>query len=269
MQKWTDILEAWRTLPTTPIKRSTIKTDPALQPRSLQAVAFKQRDKARNESEAHIAALADRLRACQDLDPILVAEIDGRLYVVDGHHRTAAYKDARKGVIPARILKTDWPAAVAISKIVNLDHRALRMHRDQAREACWQYLAIVTRRGRIPHGDTTSCRKAAAMFNVSPDTAHRMIRALPGVNLRGYRREALDPGTEWPLWRYCKGNADPFDMAPDHARAEKQAEKIAALLGKADADINTAALLRLLRQCPTEPGDLPPPLPELVAHYSR
>lgn len=269
MQNLTETLEAWRVLPVILTKRSMIQTDPALQSRNPQAVAFRHRDAVEATSRNHAEMLKDRLQIIKDLDPILVADIDGRLYVVDGHHRIKAYKTTKKGVIPARILQTNWETAVAVSKLVNLDFRALRMHREQSREACWQYLALITRRGKDSHSPTTSCAKAAALFGCSSDTVHRMIKALPGIDLRDFSQAALDSGTGWPLWKYCKAHAEPFADVSEQLRAERQAGRIAKQLGKVDSEINTLALSFLIREFSTVSGELPPPLPQLLAHYSR
>lgn len=269
MQNWTEILEAWRAQPANPIKRSQIKIDPAFQPRNQQAVRFKHRERARRESEDHASALADRLCICPDLDPILVADIEGTLFVIDGHHRLKAYKSKDRRVIPAKVYEADWDTAVVVSKLVNLDHRALRMHKDQAREACWQYLAALTQGGSIHHGDSTSCRKAGQLFGIGHDTVHRMLKALPNIKLDDFSKESLDPGTGWPLWRYAKGIYEPFGDASDELKAEHQAEKIAALLGKADAEVNTMALLRLLAECSPETPEAPPAVQALITHYSR
>lgn len=269
MQNWTEILEAWRALPATPIRRSQIKIDPAFQPRNPQAVRFKHRERTRRESEDHASALADRLCNCPDLDPILVANIQGSLYVIDGHHRLKAYKSMKRGDIPAKVHEADWDTAVIVSKLVNLDHRALRMQKDQAREACWQYLAALTQRGKKPHGDSTSCRKVGLLFGVGHDTVHRMLKALPNIKLDDFSKESLDPGTSWPLWRYAKGVHEPFGSVSDEIRAEHQAEKIAALLSKAEAEINTMALSRLLAECSPETPEVPLAVQNLISHYSR
>lgn len=269
MQNWTETLEAWRALPARRIKRSKIKIDPAFQPRNPFAVGFKNQHRVKQESEDHSRLLKDRLEVCPELEPILVAEIEGKLFVVDGHHRLKAYKASGRSEIPAKVYETYWGAAVIVSKLVNLDHRALRMHKEQAREVCWQYLANVTQRGRISHTEATSYRKVAALFGVSPDTAQRMVKALPLIKLEDFTDDALDPGTGWPLWRFCKGNGNPFELVPDYKLAERQAAKIATELGKHEAEINTTALLLLFKECLTDIHELPQPLTEVIEHYSR
>ena len=231
-------------------------------------MGFKHRDKVKNESDQHARLLSERLSICQDLDAILVAEINGDLFVIDGHHRLKAYKLAKRSEIPAKVYKTDWDTAVMVSKLVNLDRRALRMHKDQSMEACWQYLAAVTHQGKVSHSDTTSCRKTGRLFGVSHDTVHRMLTALPCVNLQDFGVESLDPGTVWPLWRYAKGTYEPFGDASDNLKAEHHAEKISTLLGKVDAEINSMAFSRLLDECSEDYSDLPPAIQALSEDHS-
>lgn len=269
MQNWNEILETWRALPAQHIKRTKIKIDSAFQPRNPFAVGFKNQHKVLQDSDEHSRLLTDRLAICPDLDPILVAEIDSELFVVDGHHRLKAYKAKQKSEIPARVYQTNWKTAVMASKLVNLDQRALRMHREQTRESCWQFLAAVTQRGRISHTESTSYRKVATQFGVAPDTAQRMVKAMPLIKLEDFTDDALDPGTGWPLWRFCKGNGNPFELVPDYKLAERQAAKIATELSKHEAEINTTALLLLFKECLTDIHELPQPLTEVIEHYSR
>ena len=96
-----------------------------------------------------------------------------------------------------------------------------------------------------------------------------MVKALPIINLSDFYQDALDPGTGWPLWRFCKGNANPFEPAPDYKLAERQAEKIAIQLGKQEAEINTMALLILIKDCQTQIHEIPQSMTEVIEYYSR
>ncbi len=111
-------------------------------------------------SEEHVGTLRLILEAAlsMELDPVLVAEVDGVLFVVDGHHRLKAYKRAKRGTIPARVYRMDRLSAVLVSKLVNCADRALEMHSEQRLDAAWQYLASVTRGGAhgLPNGE--SCK---------------------------------------------------------------------------------------------------------------
>jgi hypothetical protein len=85
------------------------------------------------------------LKASHDvqLEPLLVAEIEGRLGVVDGHHRLKAYRRAQRETIPAPVMPMNRQQAVLVSKLLNCADRALEMHPEQRRDVAWQYLVVV------------------------------------------------------------------------------------------------------------------------------
>jgi ParB-like chromosome segregation protein Spo0J len=174
------------------------------------------------------------------LEPILVAEIDGSLFVVDGHHRLKAYQLAGRETIPARVYPMGHREAVLVSKLVNCAERALEMHAKQKLDAAWQYLAAVTHHGAIglPVGEST--RTVGGRFGIGHATVARMLRKLPTVNPQDWSPEALDPGTGWPRWRYVyeagagwqmKEKLD-MEQLTQH-NAEKLARRVGALLDKA------------------------------------
>lgn len=235
---------------------SALQTDPAFQPREGRMVPFRDKGRVEQRSEEHVGALRLALDAsCSiELEPILVADVDGGLYVVDGHHRLKAYRRALRETVPARVMSMTKQDAVLVSKVVNCTARALEMHPEQRRDAAWQYLAAVTHRGAktLPKGE--SLRSVAARFGISPDTAHRMLRKLPKVELRDWNDAALDAGTGFPRWRYVReGGAGWQDMKQElgveqltQHNAEKLAKKLAALMEKATSE-EVQRALRILR----------------------
>jgi AraC-like DNA-binding protein len=176
-----------------------------------------------------------------ELEAVLVADVEGVLYVVDGHHRLKAYRQAKREAIPAHVLPMTRAGAVMVSKLVNCADRALEMHPEQRRDAAWQYMAAVTHRGArgLPNGE--SLRAIAGRFGMSPDTAHRMLRKLPEVNPKDWSGAALDTGTGFPRWRYVReGGAGWQDMKKEldveqmtQHNAEKLAKRMSALMDKA------------------------------------
>lgn len=253
MEKIQRTLAKWRELPPVPLPLASIETDPALQPRTEDAVGPKDRAKLRRGSDEHVA----RLRALvedrrSDTEPVLVAKCGERLLLVDGHHRLEAYRRAGRETIPARVHVTTRPSAVTVSKLVNCDGVKLPMHPDQHRDALWQYLAEVTRRGRLPLPSGVSLRSLAAAFGVANTTAQRMANKVPQIDARDYGPEACDPGTGWPRWRHVRGNAwreTLADVPPDkrrQAQAERLAEKVAKLWADAAPGVAelAAGLLR-------------------------
>lgn len=226
---------------------ASLHTDEALQPREGRMVPFKDQARTDRRSEEHVGTMRLALEAAHtiQLEPVLVADIDGALFVADGHHRLKAYRRAQRETIPARVYPMDRRMAVLVSKLVNCDERALEMHAEQRRDAAWQYLAAVTQRGKagMPEGD--SLRAIAGRFGVSRDTIGRMVRQLSEVNLRDWSSEACDPGTGWPRWRYVRENKggwqgmnEEMDMQQrTQHEAEKLAGKIGALLDKAAPEV--------------------------------
>lgn len=234
-------LAAWQTLPITMVSLEGIETDEALQPRTRDVVAARDRYRLDEASELHIARLRDDLAAfpSKEVEPLLVAEVDGRQLLVDGHHRRDAYCQARRRVAPVRLLGLSMGEAVMVSKLVNCGGAKLPLHPEQAKEAAWQYLAHVTERGMRPLPTGQSRRGIAGTFGVSKSTVSRMIEMLPKVKLGDFGEEASDPGTGWPRWKYCKGNAwrDAFGDVPQDERLVHQAkrfgERFAAMVDKA------------------------------------
>jgi len=181
----------------------TLKTDDTFQPREARIMPLKDHARAERRSEEHIGTLRLALEATQSvqLEPVLVAEVDGVLYVVDGHHRLKAYRRAMRETIPARVLPMTRTGAVLVSKLVNCAERALPMYPEQCRDAAWQYMAAVTHRGTtgLPEGETL--RTIAGRFGIGKDTAQRMLRKLPEVNPSDWQGHAVDSGTGWPRWK--------------------------------------------------------------------
>lgn len=182
---------------------ATLKTDDTFQPREARMVPFKDQARVERRSEEHIGTMRLTLEAACgiELEPVLVADVDGVLYVVDGHHRLKAYRRAQRETIPARVMCMTRAGAVLVSKLVNCAERALEMHPEQKRDAAWQYMAAVTQRGAIGLPEGESLRFIAGRFGIGKDTAQRMLRKLPEVNPRDWEGDALDSGTGWPRWK--------------------------------------------------------------------
>jgi ParB-like chromosome segregation protein Spo0J len=232
---------------------ASVQTDDALQPREGRMVPFRDQARTDRRSEEHTGIMRLALEAAhhRQLEPVLVAEIDGALFVVDGHHRLKAYRRALRETIPARVYPMDRATAVLVSKLVNCDERALEMHAEQRRDAAWQYLAAVTRRGaeRLPTGE--SLRAIAGRFGVSRDTIGRMVKQLPKVNPKEWNSEAHDPGTGFPRWRYVresKGGWHGMKQETDVEQiTQQEAEKLAKKIGAPIDKANPEAVRRAVR----------------------
>lgn len=229
-----------------------LKTDAALQPRVERVIPFREQRRAETQSEAHAGTLRLALEASRDLElePVLVANITGSLYVVDGHHRLRAYRLGGRSTVPARVAILEHRAAVLASKLVNCADRALEMHREQRLDAAWQYLAEVTHRGSCGLPAAESTRTISGRFGIGKSTVCRMLEKLSEVRPSDWSPQAHDPGTGFPRWRYVREvGAGWQEMRTKLSveeltrhEAEKLAKRIGALLDKATPEAAAAAL---------------------------
>jgi ParB-like chromosome segregation protein Spo0J len=225
----TELLKLWREQKPRVVPRESVKTDAALQPRVERLAPCQHWHRLEEQSAEHVACMRGVLAASitAELDPVLIAEVDGVLYLVDGHHRLRAYALEKRQGVPARVLKVTDRQALITSKLVNLDGAKLPMHNEQRKDAVWQYLAEVTYRGRLGLPAGQSQKGLAARFGVSRDTVQRMLLKLPQVDPTEFHGEALDAGTGWPRWKHVRQPSHWKDMqgnlTPD-ARLQRELE---------------------------------------------
>lgn len=174
----------------------------AYQPRAVYLVPYLKRRSVELRSEEHKAhmRLALEASAAVELEPILCAEVAGKVFVIDGHHRLAAYRLAKRAKVPARVLPMEHAEAVLLSKLVNCTERALEMHTGQRTDAAWQALAIYTKRGADTLSKPHTIRSVAAQHGVGKQTVQRMLARMPHVSPCEFVARDLDPGTGWPRW---------------------------------------------------------------------
>lgn len=239
-----------------------IRMDEALQPRAERVVPYRHRARQAALTEDHVAGLRLVLQvsANTQLDPLLVARIDGQFYVVDGHHRLRAYKLESRNTVPARVRDMTRDDAVKASKVVNSStnsHHTLAMHEEQRREAAFQYLAIVTVRGcKTLKEAGTNTRAIAGKFQIGKDTVCRMMKKMRTLCLNEFAEEACDPGTNYPLWRYVRDIHSPWRDMQETLTMEQfkqhKAAKLATKFGKLideEPDRETLSLaLRMLAE---------------------
>lgn len=237
---------------------AALETDEALQPRVGRLVTFREQTREERESAHHIGTMRLALEAALhvELEPVLAAKIEGRLFVVDGHHRLEAHRLAGRETVLARVMPMDHLMAALVSKLVNCSERSLRMHAEQRLEAAWQYMAAITRQGstRLPKGE--SIRTLAGRFGIGRGSVPRMLHALPKVRPKEWNDEALDPGTGFPRWRYVReGGLGWRDMKDQMTTeqltqhdAERLAKKIGALMDKATPEVSRRAFEMLANE---------------------
>ena len=250
---------AW--LESAPVQRVPIeelRIDPAFQPRVERLIPLRDKGRAKHRSDEHTAALRLKLGVSRsvELEPIMVANIDGQRYVVDGHHRLKAYALEKRETISVRERPLSRRAAVLASKLVNCPDRSLEMHQEQYRESGWQWMADACGRGVTDLKQVgESYRTVSATFRIGKTTAERMWKRLATVDPKDYPEAACDPGTGFPCWKYVRQPQTPWKemqemLTPDQLTlrwATKAAERIAGILGDLDPDVRRLAVGMLVK----------------------
>jgi hypothetical protein len=96
--------------------------------------------------EAHVHTLVRALQDKDPLDPLLVFPVGKQAYVIDGHHRLAAYRAVKwSGPVPVRAFKGALDAARIAALRSNVKDK-LPMTRDEKMEAAWR----LVKAGNLP-----------------------------------------------------------------------------------------------------------------------
>jgi hypothetical protein len=139
------------------------------------------------------------------LDALLVSAIGSSFYVVDGHHRLAAYHSVDwDRPIPVEYFEGDLDAAQAESLLRNSKNKLPMTHEDKL-EAAWKLVRQATK----------SKKKIAALSTISESTVATMRRVL-----REYPQSQAEP------WRVAKRLQWSSDDLPDDW-LERKARKLA------------------------------------------
>jgi len=219
-------------LPVIRIAVVTIKTHPALQPRDQALIKQREALRQDEQSEQHVHDMAQLLVAdtASELAPLSIADVDGVLYIVDGHHRLRAYRRAKRAELPARVAKMTMTQASHASKLANVTHTKLEMLPAQKRNALWHHLAAIAPDGLLPKG--VSQRSLQGLFGVSLDTVQRMLRRLADVDRWHYPPEQCDGITRFPHWRFVAMTArnGMYQQMTPEVRLQWKADKYAKRL---------------------------------------
>lgn len=213
------------------------------QPRAPELIPERHWHGTQCRSSEHVDSLLRKLqsRADYQLDPILLAYIDDELcplpsglYIIDGHHRVAAYSQARRCEIPCRVQPMSYRDALMASKLANCTHRAMKMHEEQRLDAAWQWMVLVSDGGKRPLPKDASLRNIAAMFDIDKNTVQRMKKRLIEVKPDDYDHTVKASETGWPRWKYTRQHRNPWlkhlaKLPPE----ERTAQEARVFLGRA------------------------------------
>lgn len=147
-----------------PIK--DVREEPNLfQPR-FDSIAF-----APGRSEAHVAMLAKTAKRGEPLDPICVVSFGDQWYMIDGHHRLAAYRKAEWAKDePVRVLASEQRGEERITWAVEqsyADNKKNRLALSELEKSDGAWRAVA-------RGDSLSVTKTASTYNVGTRTVATM-----------------------------------------------------------------------------------------------
>lgn len=223
-------------VPAVLVEIGRVRTHAALQPRD--PLLLKQRERVRQEQqcELHVHDMAALLKSDPSIElaPLALADVEGTLYVVDGHHRLKAYKRAKRASVPAIVEAMTLRQASHASKLANVTHTQLEMLPAQKRNALWHHLAAITMGGTLPLPRGVSQRSLNGRFGSSLDTVQRMLKRLPEVDHTTFPPEHCDGITGWPHWRFvCQtARSGMYQAMTPESRIRWQADKYKTKLAK-------------------------------------
>lgn len=137
--------------------QSQTRTRRYLKPREITAdPAFQFRHT--GTDKAHVRGLAKLLRSVGDLDPVLVwqesdaeGQPTGRLFLLDGHHRVAAYATANghRAAVPSVVVQGSLTEAMLAAVKAN-SRESLPLTKNERMDAAWRLVRLPGRRVTVP-----------------------------------------------------------------------------------------------------------------------
>jgi hypothetical protein len=212
--------------------------------------------------EEHILSMANVIRdSGKPLDAILVLQAGKKFYVIDGHHRLAAYDTARWiGAIPARAFGGTLDQSYLEALRLNSRNK-LPMTKEDKQEAAWRLVKLQngSSREQISEWTTVSTSNDSNMRRVlkklqrlerGPDLA-----PIADLTWRRALREdwaAEDGGKEWDAdgWKEREANeiVEALMKANIGFTLKKQPEITAMALERLDADLPAALMAEWLHR---------------------
>ena len=198
--------------------------------------------------ERHMRELMRVLQLGRDLEPVDVVQLADQLYLVEGHHRLAAYAALGMSTVPVKPFTGALEAAWLKSLDANVRDK-LPLTREDKHDAAF---TLVKHRVQRELGMTWA--EIAERAGVSERVVYKMRRTLADALAKG-RKEALD----WS-WREALGKAreETIDYDPGtedfrNEQARKMADQIMAKVSinlTANPDITAIALRMISEELP-------------------
>ena len=143
-------------------------------PSAENAVSMKAiQDKETAMMEEMIADLKAEER--HTVDPVTLCNVEGRLVVVDGHHRIDACRRASRELIPARILEATEAEALLLATTLNNHSTVVPQGQEERAEKAWKAMLHHYDGERWDEG--WSARRFAKFIGVGSKTMDRMVKA--------------------------------------------------------------------------------------------
>lgn len=198
----------WETGETIRVPLKSLHSHPELQPRDRRLIVNRHQRADQDQAlEGMVKDLTTLLTECPDKDthdPIRVAVIDGKQFIVDGHHRVRAYKDSKRHIVPAIIHDSDLATAKWASRWANTQGAKVALHHDELLEAAWKTMSEVSGYGRLSKEDVNrlghSYGTIRKMYGGRPpkSTLTQMRKALTRLHEGGYSE------VDWPPWKEAR-----------------------------------------------------------------
>ncbi|MCP3395751.1 ParB N-terminal domain-containing protein [Bradyrhizobium sp. CCGB20] len=176
---------------------------------------FQWRVQGRNQipSDDHILQLAQVIQRGEQMPPILVFPVGQDYYVMDGHHRLAAYDMASWGKpIPARVFTGNLREAERAALRANNKNK-LPFNRDDRTAAAWRLV-----RQKDPHD---SIRSIMEDTGVGKGTVNNMRDVLKKLETAGYSPEEIR-ASSWNRARQVASRSPEGQEHEDWIEAEAQ-----------------------------------------------
>jgi hypothetical protein len=138
--------------------------------------AFNPKTGTTDDGKPHIAGMVVALTGSgvADLDPLTVLRVGSRAILIDGHHRLAAYKSAKRSDAPVRYF-TDSPKAALVS--LGQENRKTKLTMSSSEKSEWAWRLVCSEM----YSKSEECRASGA----SDGTVGAMRRALKELKAKG------------------------------------------------------------------------------------